>query len=69
MHVRTRVAVMLDAGFPEHGFISSAGAAGAANTPGVDDEVVVAFEHGDLRQPYLLGCLWNSKDEPPTTAR
>lgn len=33
--------------------------------PEVDDEVLVAFEHGDIRRPYLVGALWNGKDKPP----
>jgi uncharacterized protein involved in type VI secretion and phage assembly len=33
--------------------------------PEVDDEVLVGFEHGDLRFPYVLGALWNGKDAPP----
>lgn len=33
--------------------------------PEVDDEVLVAFEQGDLRFPYILGGLWNGKDKPP----
>lgn len=33
--------------------------------PEVDDEVLVGFEHGDLRLPYVLGALWNGKDAPP----
>ncbi len=33
--------------------------------PEVDDEVLVAFEHGDVRFPYVLGSLWNGKDAPP----
>ena len=33
--------------------------------PEVDDEVLVAFEHGDVRFPYILGGLWNGKDAPP----
>src|SRR4051812_2748650 len=33
--------------------------------PEVDDEVLVAFAHGDVRSPYVLGALWNGKDEPP----
>jgi uncharacterized protein involved in type VI secretion and phage assembly len=38
---------------------------GAYFLPEVDDEVLVAFEHGDLRFPYVLGALWNGKDGPP----
>jgi len=33
--------------------------------PEVDDEVLVAFEHGDLRYPYVLGCLWSADAPPP----
>jgi uncharacterized protein involved in type VI secretion and phage assembly len=33
--------------------------------PEVDDEVLVAFEQGDARFPYVLGALWNGKDAPP----
>ena len=35
--------------------------------PEVDDEVLVAFEHGDVRFPYIVGAVWNGKDAPPTT--
>src|SRR5271165_2888626 len=40
---------------------------GAYFLPEVDDEVLVAFEHGDVRSPYVVGALWNKKDAPPTT--
>jgi uncharacterized protein involved in type VI secretion and phage assembly len=33
--------------------------------PEVNDEVLVAFEHGDVHRPYMIGVLWNSKDKPP----
>lgn len=33
--------------------------------PEVEDEVLVAFEHGDPRFPYVVGALWNGKDLPP----
>ncbi len=32
--------------------------------PEVDDEVLVAFENGDINYPYILGSLWNGKDKP-----
>ena len=33
--------------------------------PEVDDEVLVAFEHGIVEFAYVLGALWNGKDKPP----
>ncbi|WHZ26367.1 MAG: VgrG protein [Nitrospira sp.] len=33
--------------------------------PEVNDEVLVAFEQGDARFPYVVGALWNGKDAPP----
>lgn len=33
--------------------------------PDVNDEVLVAFEGGDARRPYILGGLWNGSDTPP----
>lgn len=35
--------------------------------PEIDDEVLVAFEHGMIEYPYVLGALWNGKDNPPET--
>jgi len=40
---------------------------GAYFLPEVNDEVLVAFEHGDVRAPYVLGALWNGQDVPPRT--
>jgi uncharacterized protein involved in type VI secretion and phage assembly len=33
--------------------------------PDTDDEVLVAFEAGDPRRPYVVGALWNGRDAPP----
>jgi uncharacterized protein involved in type VI secretion and phage assembly len=41
---------------PERGFMY---------IPEVNDEVLVAFEHGNPNRPYLIGQLWNMKDKPP----
>lgn len=40
---------------------------GAVFLPEVDDEVLVAFEQGDINYPYVIGALWNSQDPPPET--
>jgi uncharacterized protein involved in type VI secretion and phage assembly len=33
--------------------------------PDVGDEVLVTFEGGDPRRPYVVGGLWNGSDKPP----
>lgn len=37
---------------------------GALMLPQVGDEVVVGFEQGDARRPYVLGTLWNGQARP-----
>lgn len=47
--------------------IASAGSGdgrGLLMTPRVGDEVLLAFEHGDMRRPYVIGSLWNSDGKP-----
>jgi uncharacterized protein involved in type VI secretion and phage assembly len=43
-------------GGPDRGYLTS---------PEVNDEVLVAFEHGDPTRPFVLGALWNGQDKPP----
>ena len=38
---------------------------GAYFIPNRGDEVLVAFEQGDLQAPYIIGCLWNATAPPP----
>jgi uncharacterized protein involved in type VI secretion and phage assembly len=46
--------------------VPSAGAdRGTVFIPDVGDEVLVAFLLGDLRQPVVIGSLWNHKKKPP----
>lgn len=33
--------------------------------PEINDEVLVAFEHGDIHRPYIIGGVWNGRDAPP----
>lgn len=40
---------------------------GAFFLPEVDDEVLVAFERGDIRFPCVVGSLWNLDRKPPVT--
>ncbi|MCZ7356858.1 MAG: phage baseplate assembly protein V [Candidatus Methanoperedens sp.] len=40
---------------------------GAFFLPEVDDEVLVAFEYGDINIPYIIGSLWNGVDTPILT--
>jgi uncharacterized protein involved in type VI secretion and phage assembly len=35
--------------------------------PEVHDQVLVAFEQGDINRPYILGALWDAQDQPPDT--
>ena len=39
---------------------------GSLFVPEAKDEVLVAFVHGDMRDPIVLGGLYNGKDKPPT---
>ena len=56
-HVREQLgAGVLPGRGPERGFFV---------VPEVDDEVLVVFEHGDVRMPYVLGGLYNGVDKPP----
>jgi phage protein D len=37
---------------------------GVLMLPQPGDEVLVGFEHGDPRRPYVLGAVWNAADAP-----
>ncbi|MCG0288572.1 phage baseplate assembly protein V [Streptomyces sp. PSAA01] len=42
------------------------GGYGSVFVPEKGDEVLVAFVHGDMRYPIVLGGLYNGQDKPPT---
>jgi uncharacterized protein involved in type VI secretion and phage assembly len=44
---------------------SAGGKRGFYFLPEVNDEVLVAFEHGNVNSPFVVGALWNGKDETP----
>jgi uncharacterized protein involved in type VI secretion and phage assembly len=37
--------------------------------PEVNDEVLVAFEHGDINRPFVIGGVWNGTDKPPVPSQ
>lgn len=51
----------------EAGGGASGSAASPALQPQVGDEVSVAFEHGQMRSPFVVAPLWCSADRPPTS--
>ncbi len=38
---------------------------GSFFVPMIGDEVLVAFNQGDVREPFVIGALWNTLDRPP----
>jgi uncharacterized protein involved in type VI secretion and phage assembly len=36
--------------------------------PQTNDEVLVAFDGGDVNSPYVIGSLWNGTDKPPASS-
>lgn len=34
--------------------------------PEIDDQVLVAFQHGRFEHPVVLGFMWNGVDRPPS---
>jgi phage protein D/phage baseplate assembly protein gpV len=42
---------------------------GVMMMPIVGDEVLLAFEHGDVRRPFVLGSLFNGQSKPKTLSQ
>lgn len=47
--------------------LMAGGGRGTWFIPDPGDEVLVQFEGGDPRRPYVVGALWNGSDAPPET--
>ena len=46
-------------------FVGGGADRGIVFLPEVNDEVLLAFENGDMSSPFVLGILYNGKDKPP----
>jgi uncharacterized protein involved in type VI secretion and phage assembly len=44
----------------------SGGNRGSCFMPEVNDEVLLGFDKGNTRTPYVVGFLWNGVDAPPS---
>jgi phage protein D len=55
----------LESGWARVAAIGGGAERGLMWIPEVNDEVLVAFEHGDFDHPYVVGGLWNGTDKPP----
>ena len=42
---------------------------GSTWVPEKDTEVLVAFAHGDMRWPYVIGCLHTDSEKPPESRK
>ena len=72
---RATIGLVLAIAFSTLAIVSMAGSASADDPyvkssttywlPEADDEVLIVFEQGDIFNPYVIGSLWNSTDEPP----
>ncbi len=47
--------------------LNSGSSCGTYFMPQIGDEVLIAFHHGDIREAYVIGSLWNSQDSPPAS--
>ncbi len=55
----------LETGWARVAMLGSGAERGIYFMPEVNDEVLVAFEHGDINMPYIVGALWSKKNKPP----
>lgn len=55
----------LSSGWARLAFVGGGNNRGIVFLPEIDDEVLLAFENGDMSSPFVLGVLYNGKDKPP----
>ena len=55
----------LSSGWARLTFVGGGADRGIVFLPEVNDEVLLAFENGDMSSPYVLGVLYNGKDKLP----
>ncbi len=68
--VQVRVTGLADTGtdvWARVAMTTSGAVRGSVLIPQVGDEVIVAFDHGDMRLPVVIGTAWNAKDQPPAS--
>ena len=53
-----------ESGWARVASVSAGNARGVMMLPQPNEEVIVAFEHGDARRPIVIGSLFNGKDKP-----
>ena len=58
----------VETGWARVGGVGAGNERGLYCLPEVNDEVLVAFEHGDANRPLVLGGLWNGVDKPTVPA-
>lgn len=56
---------LTESGWARVAVLAAGAGRGTFFIPEVDDEVLVAFRHGDPRYPYVVGSLWSGRDRPP----
>jgi uncharacterized protein involved in type VI secretion and phage assembly len=65
VRLTTRKVAGLERGWARLATLMAGDRAGSWFVPNVDDEVLVVFEDGDPRFPYVVGALWNGSSPPP----
>ncbi|HTT10769.1 MAG TPA: phage baseplate assembly protein V [Burkholderiaceae bacterium] len=68
MQIQARMTVAAATSLDTELVAAPAGETVAGFMPDAGDEVTVAFEPMTLRAPYVVGALWNTRDDVPASA-